>query len=643
MLNSWPGERINMCGIFGITGAGKPFDPDKLGVPSVTPELAHRGPDDCGFHLGFNIYLAHRRLSIIDLSTGKQPIYNEDRSKCVIFNGEIYNFHALREELAGFGHTFITHTDTEVIIHAYEEWGEKCVERFRGMFAFAIWDENEQSLFLGRDRLGIKPLFYALYEGVFYFASEMKSILQYDHFPRQMDHNALACYFTLSYIPVPLTIYKDIHKLPPGTTLTLRNGNIQINEYWDISFAPDYSKSEGYFIDGIMSHFEDAVRLRMISDVPVGAFLSGGIDSGAIVAMMSKVSSDPVHAFCMGFGGDVGGYLDERQYARQVADRYGALYQSEEVLPNLHGIVGKIVRSFDEPFADHSTIPSWYLCEMARKEVTVALSGLGGDELFGGYERYLGFRLSRIYNKLPFFLREKMIRAVVKRLPERTDGHYTVNHLKRFVRSASLPDGERYLGFMSLLGKTGNQSLFRQPDTFKESFEYCQELMLNIFNTAKADDSLDKVFYCDIKTYLPEDILALTDRMSMQHSLEVRVPFLDHVLMEFAATIPPEMKVTLRGEKKYILKKAVGDILPREVITHRKQGFEGPMVRWLQTDLKEYVRRTLSEDNLNRHGLFDNGAVQGILDDHFSRTEINDTLIWSLVVFQEWYNEYMVR
>lgn len=629
-----------MCGIFGILAVQNLLDTKKFDIPNQSQEIQHRGPDDYGYFLSPKVYLAQRRLSIIDLSTGKQPIFNEEGSICIVFNGEIFNFKEIREVLKKKGHTFTTNTDTEVIIHSYEEWGPECVNKFRGMFAFAIWDEKHQNLFIARDRLGIKPLFYAMYEDTLYFASEMKSILRYKHIPREIDYDALACYFTLSYISVPLTIYKHIKKLPPGHILEVKDGKMNIHEYWDIHFYPNYTKPESYFLDGIMGILEEAVELRMISDVPIGAFLSGGVDSGTIVALMSKLSTEPVRSFCMGFGGNVGGHLDERGYAQQVASRYGTIHHNEIVTPNLHGIVDEIVNSFDEPFADHSTIPSYYLCQTTRKSVTVALSGLGGDELFGGYERYLGFKASTYYNKLPLVVREKLIRPIVEKIPERTDGHYTINHLKRFVRAASQPEDLRYFGFLSLLGKTGSENLFREPEKFSKYFSACQESFTNTFNSAKAEDPLDKVFYCDIKTYLPEDILACTDRMSMRHSLEVRVPFLDHKLMEFCATIPSEMKIKF-WQKKYILKKAVAKILPNEILTHRKQGFEGPMTQWLQNDLKSYVLDILSEKELNKHDLFNKSVVKTILDDHFNRVEINDTLIWSLVVFQTWYNNYI--
>lgn len=384
----------------------------------------------------------------------------------------------------------------------------------------------------------------------------------------------------------------------------------------------------------------------------MGSFLSGGIHSGTIVALMGRLSSEPVRTFCIGFGGNVGGYLDERKYARQVASRYRAIHKEYEVHPDLPDIVEDITRSFDEPFGDHSTIPSYYVCKTTRQNVKVALPGLGGDELFGGYERYLSFKLSSLYNRFPQFIRENVIREIVEAIPERNDGHYSVNHMKRFVRSASLPPDSRYFGYLSMLNDNRTGTLFSEPENFREPFHTCKDLILSYFNSYNANagsndlknhnnlNALNRVFYCDMKTYLPEDILACTDRMSMRHSLEVRVPFLDHKLMEFCATIPHEMKIRL-WDKKHILKKATSSLLPKEVVTHRKQDFVGPMARWLQGDLKGYVLNVLSEKNMNKHCIFNNKRVKNILDEHFNRMEINDKLIWSLVMLQSWFNLYI--
>ena len=422
-----------MCGIFGVVSPRI----DRKALEISTGTLSHRGPDDAGYFLDDGVGLGHRRLSIIDLEGGHQPIFNEDRSKCIIFNGEVYNFVELRRQLLLKGHKFSTRSDTESILHAYEEWGESCVERLRGMFAFAIWDCREKTLFIARDRFGVKPLFYAEHNGEFFFGSEMKAILAAPGFPREMDELALASYFTLAYIPAPLTIFKHIRKLRPGHTLRVQNGRIREKEYWNLKFASDRSRSESWFIDGFMDILQESVKMRLVSEVPLGAFLSGGVDSSTIVALMSSASESPVNTVCIGFGGDTGGYLDERGFARQVSERYGAIHAEYEVLPDSGGLAETIVRAFDEPFGDDSAIPSFHVCKVARQGVTVALSGLGGDEIFGGYERYLGFRLSNEYRRLPGFLRGGLLQGMVERFPERADGHYTINHIKRFMRSAS--------------------------------------------------------------------------------------------------------------------------------------------------------------------------------------------------------------
>ena len=631
--------RHRMCGIFGIAAP----DVERTFLERATNSLAHRGPDAAGFYLDATIALGHRRLSIIDLAGSHQPLFNEDRTKSIVFNGEIYNFADLRNRLIALGHIFATHGDTETILHAYEEWGEACVEHFSGMFAFAIWDAASQQLFLARDRFGIKPLFYGEYKKGFCFASEMKAILADEEFPRGIDHLALASYFMLSYIPGEATIYPGIRKLLPGHTLTWRDKKFTIRKYWDLDFNPDMGKSEDYFIRSSMDLLGEAVNSYLVSEVPLGAFLSGGLDSSAIVALMSKYSTSPVNTFCMGFGGDIGGYLDERLYARQVSERYATQHREFEVLPDFEGLVETIVRAFDEPFADDSAIPSYYVCKIARENVTVALSGLGGDEAFAGYERYLGFALSSWLRRVPSLLLTGVLQPLIERLPERTDGHYTVNHIKRFVRSAALPSDERYFDYLHKMKPDIRSNFFANSQVFDRYFTSCRNLILDQFNSAhvsEGSESLNRPLYCDIKTYLPEDILCVTDRMSMQHGLEVRVPFLDHKFLEFCATIPAEMKIKFM-QKKYLMKKAVRDLLPKGVISHRKQGFVGPMTSWLKKDLKPFVLETLSEGNLRKHNLLNSGTVKTILDEHFSGREIHDTLIWSMVIFQTWHNIYI--
>lgn len=630
-----------MCGIAGMFSAGAPVPDAERLIERMTSALTHRGPDEGGYHTDGKSALGHRRLSIIDLKGGQQPIYNEDRTICVIFNGEIYNFKEIRDRLLADGHVFRTNSDTETIVHAYEAWGERCVERFRGMFAFAIRDLRRDLLFLARDRFGKKPLFYASYGGTFVFASEIKSILADPRFDRAIDDEGLASYFMFSYIPAPLTIFRNIRKLRPGHTLTVCGGRLRESRYWDLSFAPDRTRKEADFIEEFRSKMADAVRIRLISEVPLGAFLSGGVDSSTVVAFMAQASRDPVNTFTIGFSGDIGSFDDERKYARMVASRYQTNHREHEVRPQLGGVLEAIVRSFDEPFADDSTIPSYFVCKMARENVTVALSGLGGDEAFCGYERYVGFQLSQWFNRIPASFRSGLINPFVERLHESTSGGQRVNHLKRFVRAAAEDEARRYLGFVLKTGAGYRNRLFgANGGACRQAAHQAEERFLGYYRDANAEDALNRVLYCDVNTYLPDDILALTDRLSMCHSLEVRVPFLDHPLFEFSATIPPEMKMKW-FRKKYLLKKSLPDLLPKPILTHKKQGFVGPLSRWLKDDLRGYALQVLSPQNLNRHGLFDGDTVARILRDHFDGKETNDTLIWALIVFQVWYGLYI--
>ncbi|HHT9125410.1 MAG TPA: asparagine synthase (glutamine-hydrolyzing) [Candidatus Brocadiia bacterium] len=630
-----------MCGITGIYNfKDKNKRVSQETLLNMCSTIRHRGPDDQGIFLDANIALGMRRLSIIDVAGGHQPIPNEDKTIWIVLNGEIYNYLELRERLQEKGHLFSTKSDTEVVIHEYEESGEACVEKLRGMFAFAIWDSKQEKLLIARDRVGIKPLFYTNINGSLIFASELKAILEYPGIKREIDWRAFDAFFTLSYIPAPLTIFKDIYKLLPGHIIVCEKGQIRIEKYWDIYYQPDYKKSEDYFIDGFMGLLEESVKIHLMSEVPLGAFLSGGIDSSTVVSLMARNNNSQVNTFSIGFGGNVGGYNDERHYARLVAQRYHTNQKEFEVKPDFIRLMDELVGAFDEPFADDSVIPSYYVCKLAKEFVTVALSGLGGDELFGGYERYLGFSLSNKYERLPRFVRDRIIAPIINQLPENGNGNYTINHLKRFIRASNLPSDHRYLSYVSMLDDKRRKDLYSRAVQNEVDFSWVTDHLTYYYNSENAQNPLDRVFYQDIKTYLPEDILAVTDRMSMHHSLEVRVPFLDHKLMEFCATIPAEMKIR-HLKKKFLLKKGVAHLLPLEIINHKKQGFVGPMSTWLQNDLKGYALEVLSESSLKRHGLFNPKTVSSILEEHFARKETHDTLIWALIVFETWHRMYM--
>jgi asparagine synthase (glutamine-hydrolysing) len=449
--------------------------------------------------------------------------------------------------------------------------------------------------------------------------------------PREIDPEALRDYFAYGYVPAPRSIFRGAHKLLPGHLLVAEKGAVKTFPYWSLEAKPDRSLSEGDWLEQLLSLLRDTVKGHLMSDVPLGAFLSGGVDSSLIVALMSEFTDGPVNTFTMGFGGGKGGFLDERGYARAVAERYGARHTEFEVQPDVEGILGEIVDAFDEPFADDSVIPSYHICRLAAQKVKVALTGLGGDEMFGGYERHLGLAVSGLYGALPAPLRG-LIAKGMSLVPELKSGHYTVNHAKRFVRSAGLPPAERYRDFVSVFNDAGRRALFAGPPPPEGAFEP--------FSSCGAPTLLDRALLQDIATYLPEDILALSDRLSMWHGIELRVPFVDHEVVEFCARIPASLKVR-RGQKKYLLKKLSRRFLPAEVIDHRKQGFAAPLAAWLRNDLKDAVSDALSPRRLARHGLLNADAVGRLWRDHQDRVELNDRKIFAVFMFQRWFERMM--
>lgn len=629
-----------MCGIVAIFNLdGARADGSDL-LLRMCNSIRHRGPDDEGQYYYRNMGIGVRRLSIIDVQSGHQPIANEDETIWVCLNGEIYNYLELREALAKKGHTFRTGSDTECIVHLYEEYGEQCVNHLRGMFAFAVIDTRENRLFLARDRLGIKPLFYCVTKEKILFASEMKAILQDSAIAKDIDLVALDSYFTYTYIPSPLTIFKGVRKLEAGHCVSCDGTGMKVQKYWDLRFKPNVDRKAEDFIDEFTEVFDETVRLHLLSDVPLGAFLSGGIDSGLLVAFMARQSTAPVKAFTMGFGGEVGRYLDERQYARKTAQRYAVDHQEFEVKPKLDEILDYVVEAFDEPFADDSVVPTYYICKLARQQVTVALTGLGGDELFAGYDRYLGLAVSALYERVPRFVRNLLIRPLVQMLPEHAAGHHSVNHAKRFVRSSDSEPAYRYQGYLAVLPEAVKREFYSDSVWRQMNHGSAEQLGLKYFMTAESDDLLEKALYQDYKMYLPDDILALSDRLSMHHSLELRVPFLDHKLVELCATIPASLKLRW-GQKKYLLKRIARSFLPPDIVNHRKQGFESPMASWLQYDLKDYMMDLLSKQSLLKHGLFKTQFVDRVCREHLAGRESHEKLLFSLMVFQKWYAAYL--
>lgn len=628
-----------MCGICGYFGEQSAISSETL--ERMNDALVRRGPDEGGTFRESGVGLAMRRLSIIDLSSGRQPIQNEDGTVWIVFNGEIYNYRELRATLSQRGHQFRTQSDTEVIVHLYEEYGDDLVHHLRGMFAFALWDKRRRRGLLVRDRLGIKPLFFAESGDTLLFGSEIKAVLAADVVERDLDYQALDAFFTFTYIPAPLTIYRKVRKLEPGHLLTYESGRMQKRCYWDVDFADADRQADGRkWLERFDHAIEDAVRSHLVSDVPVGAFLSGGIDSSLVVALMSRHLHEPVQTFTMGFGGTRSPLLDERPLARMMAARYGCEFHEYTVQPDFRKIVGDIVDAFDEPFADDSVIPSYYICQFARQQVKVALSGLGGDELFAGYERYSGVLLSQYYARvMPDSFHRHLVQPLIQRLPEPAHGGDRANHAKRFAAAVLQSPAQRYLGFVSTVPPAERRKLFGLGVSKHIDFQATDRIVTDLYERCNAPDDLGRALYVDIKTYLPEDILALSDRLSMWHSLEVRVPLVDHHLVEQSARLPTRYKLDWR-EKKILLKQLARRYLPAEIVGHRKQGFESPMAAWLRTDLADYARETLDRSRLGKVGLFDSGYVSSKLQEHLAGRQKNNKLLFSLIMFQEWYERH---
>jgi asparagine synthase (glutamine-hydrolysing) len=628
-----------MCGIVGVYKF-HPEDPvDPRLLESMCNSICHRGPDDEGYLVNGNVGLGMRRLSIVGVTTGHQPMANEDKTCWIVFNGEIYNYPELKKMLVLRGHQFRTASDTECILHLYEDHGYQCLDYLRGMFAFAIWDSRDNSLFVARDRLGIKPLHYFQDDHQLVLGSEIKSILLTPGFERSINFTAMDAFFQYTYIPAPMTIFRDIFKLEPGHYLVCRGKDVSVRQYWDLRFQPDYGKPELRFQEECEALLDETVRIHLMTEVSMGAFLSGGVDSSLIVAMMSRHLETPVKTITMGFGGQTGEYLDERAYARELAARCHCDQEEHEVVPDVDRILDSIVTSFDEPFADDSVIPSYHICRLARHKVTVAMTGLGGDELFGGYERYLGLKLNSLYAKIPRWLRNGAFSPLIQSWPDSSrDGEFS-GRLKRFDRAAGMNAGQVYSSYLASLSDEHHRQLYQQDVYAQINSELVQGLATRFFEADNAEHPLDKAFYQDLKMYLPDDILALSDRLGMRHSIELRVPFVDHRVVEFCATIPANLKI--RGwKKKHLLRKIARPYLPASILDHPKQGFSSPMTSWLRTDLKQLVLDGLSEETIKRGHILDCTFVNRTLNEHMVRKENHYKLIFSLLIFQRWYETY---
>jgi asparagine synthase (glutamine-hydrolysing) len=604
--------------------------------------LVHRGPDGGGFHYEPGVGLGHRRLSIIDVSGGQQPMSNEDRSVWVVFNGEIYNYQELRQTLEGCGHRFSTGSDTETIVHGYEEYGDSCVGHLRGMFAFALWDARQNRLFIARDRVGIKPLYYYHDDHRLVFASEMKALLACPFVPQLLDVTALQDYLMYGYIPLNKTILQRVHKLLPGhyavADRASNTGKIRLHtqQYWQLRFCPDPKLSERDWVSELRLLLRKTIKDHMISDVPLGAFLSGGLDSSCVVALMSEISSSPVKTFSIGFEEEE---FNELPFARQAAQHFGTEHHELKVRPDAIELLPLLARQFDEPFGDSSAIPTYYVSKLARSQVTVALSGDGGDEAFAGYRRYAhavaALQMQQKVAFLPRALRQKAFGALAGSLPQCLRGRGT---LRRLGMSAS----QVYLdvayyhdsSFLTdLLHADARAALPQNGDN---------DPFTRYFEAAPADNDLSRMQYLDSKTYLPEDILAKVDRASMLCSLETRVPLLDHKVLEFAARIPAQLKFR-NGEGKYIFRKLLQNLLPRSLLTRPKMGFGVPLVHWFRSDLVDYTRQILLSRQSRERGFFNQQSIEGMLAEHRQGRADRSQDIWRLLFFEHWCQHYLDR
>ncbi|MBA4141476.1 MAG: amidotransferase 1, exosortase A system-associated [Nitrosospira sp.] len=622
-----------MCGIVGLfdTRGKKEIDRQLLG--RMNQIQLHRGPDEGELYTEPGVGLGHRRLSIMDVSSGQQPLFNEDGSVVVVFNGEIYNFEELAKELSALGHVFRTHCDTEVIVHAWEEWGERCVDRFRGMFAFGLWDRNREVLFLARDRLGIKPLYYGLLKGgMLIFASELKALLAHPDFVRDLDSPAIEEYFAYGYVPEPKTIFRHAFKLSPAHTLTIRRGQPLPApcQYWDVPFIPHDPMTVQEAQEELIARFRESVKIHLMTEVPLGAFLSGGVDSSAVVAMMANLMEEPVNTCSISFGDPA---FNESQYAQKVADRYRTHHDVEQVGQDDFDLIDKLAFLYDEPFADSSAMPTYRVCELARRRVTVALSGDGGDENLAGYRRYRWHLYEeRMRSMLPLGFRKPFF-GLLGSLYPKADWAPKLLRAKSTLEALGRDSVEGYFHSVSIMKDSMRQRLFSA--SFKrdlQGYEAVEVLRLHA-RKCPVQDALSRVQYLDMKTYLVGDILTKVDRASMAHALEVRVPLLDHKLVEWMSGLPASLK--LQGhEGKYVFKKALEPYLPDDILYRDKMGFAVPLASWFRGPLRQRLNNALMDPVLADTGLFNRSFIKEMLDQHQSGRRDHSASLWTLLMFQ---------
>ncbi|MCI0513664.1 asparagine synthase (glutamine-hydrolyzing) [candidate division KSB1 bacterium] len=629
-----------MCGICGKINRDPEQPVDKRLLERMCDVIRHRGPDDAGYFLQQNVGLGMRRLSIIDLAQGHQPIFNEDGTLVVILNGEIYNFPDLRAELLKKGHQFKTKSDTEVILHLYEEYGEDCVHQLRGMFGFALYDIRQNRLMVARDRLGIKPIYYALDHEKFLFGSELKSLLQDPALARELDFFALNCYFSFMNTIAPDTIFKGVRKLLPGQYLIYENDRLRVETYWRFQINEDRKLTEADCVARLVELLREAVRIRLISEVPLGAFLSGGIDSSTIVALMSQVMDQPVKTFSIGFKSKA---FNELGYARDVAQLFHTEHHEYLVEPDVIPVIDDLIWYLDEPFADPSAIPTYFVSKIAREQVTVALTGDGGDEMFAGYSGYNVEALLNRFRKIPRFIRNGVITRVLEFFPNTSSARFNEQRkrlLRNFAR-VDLPAEDRFFSRHQIFSAGDKQQLY-SPDLLQAlngEFDITDRLLTYI-DFPRHENSINKMLYLDTNLYLPNDMLTKVDRMSMAVSLEARVPLLDHKLAEFVGTIPHPLKVH-GSTSKYILKKAMAQILPAEILYRKKQGFNVPLNEWFRNDLASLAAEVLFDSRCTNRGLIARPKVEALLNSHRKKEQDLSFQIWTLIVLEKWCQRFL--
>ena len=628
-----------MCGIAGfgeeriIPGWSRESDAAvavRTQLRRMCAAIRHRGPDDEGMHVESGAALGMRRLSIIDLATGHQPIHNEDGTVWVVFNGEIYNYTELRRELEGLGHQFYTASDTETIVHAYDEWGEEAFGRLRGMFGIALWDRREGALLLARDRVGIKPLHYAIAGGRIYFGSEIKSILAAGDLTPEIDLPALDHYLSFLYTPRDGSIFAGVHKLPPGHLLRWQNGVARVRQYWAIPTTEVAPASEGEAVESLRAVLQDAVRSHLMSEVPLGAFLSGGIDSSLVVGLMAQSSAQPVRTFSIGFDDP---RYDELEHARMVARHFATDHHEFVVRPDALSIIDDIIAHFDEPFGDSSAIPTWYVSELARRHVTVVLSGDGGDELFGGYDRYFPHPRIAAFDRWAVPGTRAVASMLWPWLPHGAKG-------KNFLRTVARDERGRYLDQIGYFQRDQKAALFTGDVRRQMAGCNAEAALERRFARLAGLPWHGQMMHFDFETYLPEDILTKVDRMSMAHSIESRVPLLDNEVVEFAARLPAALKIH-NGRRKHLLKEAAADLLPPEVLTRRKRGFEVPVGTWFRGGLRELFADVLLSSRARQRGYFEPRFIERLVDEHLSGRREHTLRLWSLLIFELWHRQYI--